>query len=114
MTSAEAKNGDCEFGAEGAWQREQYSSSTGCTVVANRSGAVGKLLLAPASRIGGAFSSTPALPLPVLPAQAAIQVVRMSAQAAVLASQQLCPPATLVTSRESRGEASVTIELAAA
>ena len=31
----------------------------------------------------------------------------MSAQAAALASQQLCPPATLVTSRESRGERQV-------
>jgi hypothetical protein len=38
----------------------------------------------------------------------------MSAQACALASQQLWPPATLVTMRESRGEASVTTLFAAA
>ena len=96
------------------WQREQYSSSTGCTVLANREGASGNDLLAPGSRSAGGLSSTPAALAPVAPAQFEIQVVRMSAQASVLASQQLCPPATLVTIRESRGEDSVTIVLAAA
>jgi hypothetical protein len=74
-----------------------------------------KLLLAPGSRSGGALSTTPVVPpLAVAPAQAEIQVVRMSPQAAGLASQQLWPPATLVTRRESRGEARSTTPFAAA
>ncbi len=114
-TSLEAKNGDCAAAAVDVWQREQYCSTSGCTVVANSAGDAGKLLLAPGSMIGGALSTTPVVPPPaVAPAQAVIHVVRMSAQASLLASQQLWPPATFWTMRESRGDASVTIPLAAA
>ena len=83
-------------------------------MVPNSPGSAGKLLLAPGSRNGGAFSSTVEVPPAAAPAQLLIQVVRMSAQAAALASQQLWPPATLVTMRESRGEPRLTIPLAAA
>ena len=82
-------------------------------MLAKRSGASGKVLLAPGSRSGGAFSSTPP-PASAAPAQFEIHVVRMSAQASVLASQQLWPPATLATMRESRGELKVTMPFAAA
>jgi len=64
--------------------------------------------------IGGASSSTPPPPAIEDPAQLEIQVVRMSAHAASLASQQLCPPPTLVTMRESFGEVRLTTVLAAA
>ena len=79
-----------------------------------RSGAAGKLLLAPGSRSGGGSSSTPAAAAPAAPAQFEIQVVRMSAHASVLASQQLWPPATFATILESRGDDRVTIPFAAA
>jgi len=47
------------------------------------------------------------------PAQLVIHVVKMSPHAALLASQQLWPPPTLPTIRESFGDASVTTPLAA-
>ncbi len=83
-------------------------------MAANNAGDDGKLLLAPGSLITGALSATPCTPPPaVAPAHAEIHVVRMSAQASLLASQQLWPPATFCTIRESRGEARLTIGFAA-
>src|SRR5690606_28166690 len=55
----------------------------------------------------------PVLPATV-PAQLLIQVVRMSAHAASLDSQQLWPPSTFVTISESCGEVSVTTVFASA
>src|SRR5690606_18508514 len=64
---------------------------------------------------GGGSSSIfrPMLP-PTVPAQFVIQVVRMSAHALGLDSQQLWPPSTFVTISESCGEPSVTTSFASA
>ena len=62
----------------------------------------------------GELTAVPFTPPPdTAPAQFWIHVVRMSPHAAGLASQQLWPPATFCTMRESRGEARLTIAFAA-
>jgi hypothetical protein len=58
-------------------------------VLANSAELSGKLLLAPGSLSGGASSTMLPAPAAMSPAQFEIQVVRMSAQASLLASQQL-------------------------
>ncbi|MBK9251974.1 MAG: hypothetical protein IPM70_08815 [Proteobacteria bacterium] len=55
-------------------------------------------MLAPTSTSFGACSAICVPPPDTEPAQLRIQVVRMSAQAELLDSQQLWPPPTLVTS----------------
>src|SRR5690606_1591335 len=89
----------------GEWQRAQPPSprSNGHTVAANVAGESGKVLVAPTSTSSGACSSITVPPPPVPPTQLWIHVVRMSAQACELASQQLWPPATLVTSADWSG-----------
>src|SRR5262245_15808970 len=61
----------------------------------------------------GASSTTPPPPACDAPAQFEIHVVRICAHASSLASQQLWPPPTFATMRESFGELRFTTVLAA-
>ena len=72
-------------------------------MAANAPESAGNDRVAPTSRKGGAMSLTMRSPVAVAPAQLRIHAVIWSAQAASLASQQLCPEPTLVTSREPAG-----------
>src|SRR5688572_8445029 len=110
-----AKNGCCFSAVSEAWHSEQCCSSTGYTVVENsKPWSAGKFLLWPGSRsTGGSSSILRAAVEAVDPAQFVIHVVKMSPHAALLASQQLCPPPTFETIVESAGEISVTTPLAA-
>jgi len=54
------------------------------------------------------------VPPPDAPAQLLIQVVKISPQAFGSASQQLCPPLTLVTTKEADGCCRLTTVLACA
>ncbi len=69
--------------------------------------------LAATSRTGGGCNWMTVPPPALAPAQLVIQVVSTSAHAELLASQQLWPPPTLVTMRESEGWLRLTTVLAA-
>ncbi len=83
-------------------------------VLANSAESAGNDLLAPTSRSGGGCSTIWRVPPTVAPAQLRIHTVSWSAQAESLASQQLCPPPTLVTMREAAGLLRSTTVLASA
>src|SRR5450432_4661598 len=113
--SDDAKYGDCGVAASGAWHLEQYCVSSGYTVVWKSAGEAGKFLLDPTFCGGGATNCT-WVPVPPTEAtaQLLIQVVRLSPQALGSASQQLCPPLTLVTIIEVDGCWRLTTVLACA